>query len=210
MWWHASLLTLWSRQSAIRILLQHSLILHYLFAQVVDLRSEGNGLEGFLARELFLLLDLLVVVIEVLEHIGLLLRFARKTLLYCGGGWAHSVHPCLVLQLGVQSLRDAYLFLHGCSIFAVKLIAVGIFGFGEVGECEVPLLVHLGFDCVSDYSDEDGGEVLLGAKFGGFDVGIRLLCDEDGRNLAIAQVKVVVERKWCMLAHLLLILNYIL
>jgi hypothetical protein len=52
--------------------------------------------------------------------------------------------------------------------------------------------------------------MLLGAEFGGLDVGVWLLRDEDGGNLAVSQVEVVVERERCLLTHSLLILNYIL
>ena len=184
--------------------------MHYLLAEVVYLGSKGDGLEGLLTGELLPLLYLFVVVVEVLEHIGLLLRSAQKTLLCGRRGCAHSVYACVVLQLGVERVGDAYLFLHCCGIFAVKLVAVGIFGFGQVGECEISLLVHLILDCVADDGDEDGGEVLLGAEFGGLDVGVRLLRDEDGGDLAVAEVQVVVERERRLLAHPLLILNYIL
>lgn len=49
---------------------------------------------------------------------------------------------------------------------------MGVFRFGDEGECEIPLLVHLILDCVPDDGDEYGGQMLLGAEFGGLDVGV--------------------------------------
>ncbi len=61
--------------------------------------------------------------------------------------------------------------------------------------------MHLILDGVADDGDEDGVEMLFGAELGGLDVRVRLLRDEDGGDLVVPQVQVVVERESRVLAH---------
>lgn len=54
---------------SVDLLLYFSFAEHDLLAEMVDLRAEGDGLEGLLPRELLFLFDFFVVVIEALEYV---------------------------------------------------------------------------------------------------------------------------------------------
>jgi hypothetical protein len=56
----------------VHLLLDPALVEDDLLTEVVDGGTEGNSLEGFLPRQLLLLLDLPVVVVEALEDVSAL------------------------------------------------------------------------------------------------------------------------------------------
>ncbi len=71
-------------------------------------------------------------------------------------------------------------------------------------------MVHLIAHGVSEYGDEYGGKILFGAKLGGFDVGIGEVGDEDGGDLVVAQVDVVLKGELGLMGGHLVLKLYVL